>query len=67
MLLELVKPVMIKLDQLSGSSQIAQGSFGNIYKAVLNNKQHVALKLMKRDHSKTMAVQMREAYKVSEM
>ena len=43
MLLQLIKPIMIKPDKISGSREIAQGSFGTIYSAVLN-KRSVAVK-----------------------
>jgi len=43
LLLELIKPIMIKPDQISGSREIAQGSFGTIYSAMYN-KRRVAVK-----------------------
>jgi len=43
MLLQLIKPIMIKPDQISGSREIAQGSFGTIYSAVFK-KRNVAVK-----------------------
>ena len=43
MLLQLIKPIMIKPDKISGSREIAQGSFGTIYSAVFN-KRAVAVK-----------------------
>ena len=43
MLLELIKPIIIKPEQISGSREIAQGSFGTIYTAVYN-KRRVAVK-----------------------
>jgi hypothetical protein len=43
MLLELIKPIIIKPDQISGSRGIAQGSFGSIFSAIYN-KRRVAVK-----------------------
>jgi len=43
MLLQLIRPIMIKPDKISGSREIAQGSFGTIYSAVFN-KRAVAVK-----------------------
>jgi hypothetical protein len=43
MLLELIKPIIIKPEQISGSREIAQGSFGTIYSAMYN-KRRIAVK-----------------------
>jgi len=43
MLLELIKPIIIKPEQISGSREIAQGSFDTIYSAMYN-KRRIAVK-----------------------
>jgi hypothetical protein len=43
LLLVLIKPIIIKPDQISGSREIAQGSFGTIFSAIYN-KRRVAVK-----------------------
>jgi serine/threonine protein kinase len=63
MLLDLIKPIMIKPDQIQGAREIAQGSFGTIYKAYFN-KRAVAVKRINKDRSKPLATKMREAYLV---
>jgi len=55
MLLELIKPIMIKPDQISGSREIAQGSFGTIYSAVFNRR-NVAVKRINKVFCKNVCV-----------
>lgn len=55
MLLELIKPIIIKPDQISGSREFAQGSFGTIYSAFYN-KRRVAVKRINKVCGATAAV-----------
>jgi hypothetical protein len=49
MLLELIKPIMIKPDQICNAREIAQGSFGTIYSAVFNKRQVAVKRINKVD------------------